>query len=150
MKRNSSALKSCTDHDQDRPRAKIWNPFFDTEDTKVERSSEEHNERAHVIAHDEAQCHPYGLAATCIWPNWLKKKSSGETDGGSRPTTTAETLPRQFKCGVCAKQFKRSSTLTTHLLIHGDIRPFACPFCHKRFHQKSDMKKHTYVHTGKL
>ena len=138
---------------------RIWNPFLDSG-----------HYRPHRIAHEptirwktsrEARVHP-GNLHDCELPQKPmcvphKKSSAREScsedaegsAGEPRIRGSVSPADRNYHCSYCSKSFKRSSTLSTHLLIHTNIRPYSCAYCGKRFHQKSDMKKHTYTHTGK-
>lgn len=59
-------------------------------------------------------------------------------------------LPTQknFLCTTCGKSFLRKIQLTTHSLVHTDVKPYACDRCNKRFRHYGTLKTHLLMHDG--
>lgn len=58
-----------------------------------------------------------------------------------------ETAARN-RCPICQKQFKRPSSLQTHIYSHTGEKLFKCPWvdCGRLFSVKSNMTRHTRIH----
>ncbi|XP_048116747.1 zinc finger protein 574 isoform X2 [Alosa alosa] len=65
-----------------------------------------------------------------------------------RHRRTVHVSERLFRCGVCAKPFKKQIHVRNHLRTHTGERPFQCSDCGKTFSSLANLSRHTLTHTG--
>ena len=50
------------------------------------------------------------------------------------------------ECPICQKQLCSKASLSTHMLIHNDVKNYKCSFCFKEFRHAQALKKHEQLH----
>lgn len=76
----------------------------------------------------------------------LTKRSSSASSTGTLGMT--EETARRNRCTLCEKQFKRPSSLQTHIYSHTGEKPFKCTWnnCGRLFSVRSNMIRHRKLH----
>jgi len=65
--------------------------------------------------------------------------------GSPEPDPTEE---KPFKCGQCAKRFKKVFNLNQHVRTHTGEKPYPCDRCETSFARQADLTVHKRIHTG--
>lgn len=97
---------------------------------------------------------PSGLSTSLPGPPPIGVPGSSPTGERKkrRNTTTVSNMTPQTaarnRCPICQKQFKRPSSLQTHIYSHTGEKLFKCPWqdCGKLFSVKSNMTRHYKLH----
>ncbi|XP_026218048.1 zinc finger protein 708-like isoform X2 [Anabas testudineus] len=107
---------------------------------------------AHSRIHSGDKPHRCGIClrsfqrATCLKQHHirvhLKVKVNDAVHAAGRRKST---MTKAFPCPICSKVFKFKSLLTSHSMIHSDIRPYACDYCSRSFRRLSHLKRHCEV-----
>lgn len=51
-------------------------------------------------------------------------------------------------CGICGRNFTKTSHLNRHMFIHTGEKPFKCSVCNVSFSKKDNLTRHNLIHTG--
>nr|CAD7578481.1 unnamed protein product [Timema californicum] len=87
----------------------------------------------------------------------LKNHSAIHDDDGKRPGKSdarrgkciTPSSTSSVECDICGGCFKNRSSLLSHRLIHGGMKPHKCDECGKFFFRRSQLTRHSLMHTGK-
>ncbi|XP_066538491.1 zinc finger protein 1035 [Hoplias malabaricus] len=64
-------------------------------------------------------------------------------------SSSARQVPRDFKCGLCKKEFNDSKAMSEHCLTHMPKPSVSrCQFCKRNFQSRAVLIRHIRIHTG--
>lgn len=54
----------------------------------------------------------------------------------------------RLQCRFCSYSTRYKTNITTHEMMHTEVKPFHCRFCRRTFRWKTELSKHERMHTG--